>query len=186
MTMVKKLEEIGIENGGVADILLDGKKQLAFLEDFGIDLQSGKTDDYRCVVFLNNGRREFSSPVLGFSENSRTGGTSLQIGIFSLLQFRQLAPLLPLPVSGQANKVYISLYSIPQHSFDIEKLVRIYKVEKVYQAFLKMRGEYRESQDAFIKELERIMSIARKAAHGASLNNRVNDDRGMTMHSAGI
>ena len=164
MELVKKLTNLGIVNGGVADILLDGQEQLAFIKNYRIDIQKDKHTKYRCVVFPNNGRRVFKSPVLSYSETSGLQGASLQVGVFTLLQFRNLAPLLPTPVENFPDKIYLNLYSIPWQTFNIESLVKEYNVVKIYEEFLKMNGEYRESQAAFLQEYDRKKSMARKAA----------------------
>ena len=126
MRLVERLKHVGMVNGGAADILLDGKDQLAFIRHYDIDLNACKITNYRCVLFPNNGRRAFKSPVLGFSDTSELSGMSLQVGGFSLLQFRQLAPLLPNPVEGCSDRFYLNLYSIPWQTFEIGKILGQY------------------------------------------------------------
>ena len=170
MNLVKKLENIGMVDGGVANIFLDVSHQVELIRQYGIDLDKHRVTDTRCVLFANNGRRVFSSPVLGFSESSEMSGMSLQVGIFCLIYFRHLIPLLPKPIDNHANKFHLSLYPVPLQTFDMSSLARAYNIERIFTEFSKMRGEYRETQHDFLTEYDRIKSVARKAARQLSRN----------------
>ncbi len=171
MDIVQKLIDLGIREGGPADILLSSKQQFKLINDFEISLEAHKNTQYKCVVVPNNGHQVFSSPVMGPSANPIMGGTSLQVGVFTLLQFKKLIPLLPVFNDSRPDRLAIGLYSISEEFFDLEALVRLYKVERVHADFTKMQDAHKVSELAFLDEFERKKAITRKAQ-----SNRTDSD----------
>ena len=157
MDIVQKLIDLGICEGGPADILMSSKKQIALINDFGIDLKAP-----------NNGHHVFSTPVMGFSSNPNLGGTSLQIGVFNLLQFRKLIPLLPSFDESRPDRLVIGLYSLSEELYDLEALVKLYKVDQVYAEFNNMPDASKVAQQVFMEEFERKKAVARKASASKS------------------
>ena len=164
MDIVQRLIALGIRENGPADILLNSKRQFQLIKDFEIDLRADKNSRYRCMIAPNPGGEVFQSPVVGHSSGSLISGMSLQVGIFTLLHFKQLVPLLPVFKDSQTNRLSIGLYRISNQLFDLERLVKLYKVDRVFEDFQKMLPDHRSTQSEFLEEYDRKKTMQRKIA----------------------
>ncbi len=168
MDIVQRLLALGIKPDGPADILLNSRKQFQLIKDFGIDLQADKDNQYRCMIAPNTGNQVFNSPVVGHSAGSATTGMSLQVGIFTLLNFKRLLPLLPVFKDPQASRLTLGLYRVDDQLFDLPALVRLYKVDQVFEDFRKMQSDHRSTQSIFLQEYEAKKAMQRKVARQQS------------------
>ena len=164
MDIVQRLIALGIREDGPADIFLSSKRQFQLINDFQIDLRADKNTQYRCIIAANHGDQVFSSPVVGHSSGAMLGGMSLQVGIFTLLQYRRLIPLLPVFKDDYADKLVLGLYSVADPLFDLQQLVKIYRVDRVFEDFQKMQDHHKASQALFLEEYDKKKAIARKIA----------------------
>ena len=171
MGIVEKLNAIGIKQGRPADILLDSRKQIMLIHDYGIDTKKDKFTKYRCLISLNTGSRKYRSPILGHTRDSMLPASSLQLGIFNMLYFDKVLPLNPTDRNKPPNCFELALFKIPEERYDLKDLVNRYNLEKVYRNILKLDDAFKTNQakliDAYASETypkyRNLMKIGRKA-----------------------
>ena len=164
MDILQRMIALGICKGGPADILMDSKRQFELISELEIDLGTQKSNEGNCIVVPNNGGHVFTSPVMGYSTDPNMGEISLQVGVFTLLQFWKLIPLVPVFDESRTDQLRIGLYTLPEELFDLEALAKLYKVEQVHADFSNMPIEKKSSLQAFFEEFERKKAVTRKAS----------------------
>jgi len=171
MGIVDKLNAIGIRQGKPADILLDSRKQLLLLQDYGIDTKRDRFTGYRCLISSNTGSRKYRSPILGHTREAMLPASSLQLGIFNLLYFDKVMPLNPTERPHPLSGFELALFKIPADRYDLKDLVYRYNLQKVYVNFLKLDDAFKRDQARLIDAYEshtypkyrELMKIGRKA-----------------------
>ena len=103
-------------------------------------------------------------PIMGYSTLPDMGEISLQVGVFTLLQFWKLIPLVPVFNESRPDQLGIGLYSLSENLFDLAALAKLYKVEQVYADFINMPSAKKASLQAFLEEFERKKAVTRKAS----------------------
>lgn len=164
MDIIQRMIGLGICEGGPADILINSKQQFRLIDELEIDLAAHKNTDCKCIIVPNNGGHVFRSPVMGYSADPKIGEISLQVGVFTLLQFWKLIPLVPAFNESHPDQLGIGLYSLSEDYFDLEALTKLYKVEQVYADFINMPIAKKLSPHAFLEEFERKKAVIRKAS----------------------
>lgn len=171
MGIVDKLNAIGIRPGMPADILLDSRKQLLLLQDYGIETKRDRFTGYRCLISSNTGSRKYRSPILGHTREAMLPASSLQLGIFNLLYFDRVMPLNPTERPHPLGGFELALFKIPADRYDLKDLVNRFNLQKVYRNFLKLDDAFKRDQARLIDAYEshtypkyrELMKIGRKA-----------------------